>query len=350
RVSGKRIPKRSLLMIVTQLSIMTRSGVDLADAVRSIAVRATNPLVRDSLSSVHASLEAGLPLFKALAEQGDRYDAVMTSSVAAGEASGRLSEVLSNLATLMRDDIRTQSSIRSAVSYPLVLTLVTFGVLTAMIFFVLPQFRGIYETSRAPTPVVTQMLLDMSVVLRKYWWVVVGLVALMGASLMQLLRSTEGRRWLDRLWFRVPLLGSVCRFLFSGRLFRLQGVLLESGVPLLEVLQLTQKVFKNAVVVEMNQRMQEAVLQGREMSSALAGATCVPEGALEMVATAEANGQLAGVLETVGEFFESEGEQQLKEFMKIAEPAIIVVMGVIVGAIVMAVMLPMLDLSSAGSM
>lgn len=347
---GKPLRRRSLMMVVTQLSIMTKSGVDIADAIRSIAARAADPEVRDSLNSLYTSLEAGTPLSKALEAQGERYDGVVIASVAAGEASGRLPEVLTSLSSLIRDEIRTRGAIRSVLSYPIVLTLVTLGVLTAMVFFVLPQFRGIYENSPKATPFLTQLLLDAASGLRTYWWLVAAVVAAALVALVQAARSTSGRRFLDRLGFRVPLLRNVCQYLITGRLFRLQGVLIESGVPLLEVLGLTRRAFRNSEVRDLHDRMEQAVLVGNEVSSAMEGALCVPEGAAEMIATAEANGEMAGVLQTVGEFFESEGEQQLKEAVKVAEPVIIVVLGVVVGAMVMAVMLPMLDLSTAAGM
>ena len=344
----KPLAKRDLLMIVTQLSIMTRSGVDIADAIRSIAGRATKPIVREALQQLHMSLEEGSRLSQAMAAQGDRFGGIVIASIAAGEASGKLSEVLGRLRVLMRDELRTRNAIRSVMSYPLVLTVVTAGVLAAMIFFVLPQFAGIYEASRAPTPAATQLLLTVAATLRQYWWAVAMLVAGAGIGGWRLFRSGSGRPWIDRMFYRLPLLRDVSRPLGIGRAFRLQGALLESGVPLLEVLQLTKSVSTNTLMQALNERMQQAVLVGKCMSSALAQSECVPEGALEMVATAEANGQLAGVLQTVGEFFESEGEQQLKDLVKIAEPAIIVLLGLVVGGIVLAVMLPMLDLSAVG--
>ncbi len=236
------------------------------------------------------------------------------------------------------------------VSYPIVLGIVTLGVLTGMIFFVLPQFAGIYASSRAPVPVVTAMLLTGASYLRTWWWLFAIVAGVTGGTAWKFLRSPSGRRLVDTQCFRIPVLRDVCRSLSVGRMFRLQGVLLESGVPLLEVLQLTNDISNNAQVKSLNTQMQAAVLVGKTMSSALVDNICVPDGALEMVATAENNGQLADVLQTVGEFFESEGEQKLRDVVKIAEPAIIVTLGVIIGAIVLAVMLPMLDLSSAGRM
>ncbi|TWT35922.1 Type II secretion system protein F [Posidoniimonas corsicana] len=340
--------KREQVMFVTQLAIMTRSGVDVADAIRSIASRATRPGLRSTMESLHELLQEGKCLSQAMSALPGQFDGVVIASVTAGEASGRLSDVLGRLGDLMRDELRTKSAIRSLVSYPLVLSMVTFGVLTAMVFFVLPQFAGIYESSRAPTPVVTKLLLDGSMILRDYWWLAASVAAVAGVTAWRMLASASGRRMLDRIYFNMPLLSTVCRSISIGRSFRLQGVLLESGIPLLEVLELTKTVSRSTLMRELNEEMQQAVLVGKNMSSALLDSECVPDGAVEMVATAEANGQLSGVLQTVGEFFESEGEQQLKELVKIAEPVIIVLLGVVVGGIVLAVMLPMLDLSATG--
>lgn len=342
------ISKREQVMFITQLAIMTRSGVGVADALRSISARAKRPALRAAMEELHELLQEGKCLSQALAAHEGRFDGVVVASVTAGEASGTLPEVLGRLGALMRDELRTKAAIRSVLSYPIVLTIVTFGVLCGMIFFVLPQFAGIYESSRAPTPVVTRLLLDGASLLRAYWWATALAAAAAGAGLWRAARSTTGRRLLDNLCFSLPLLANVCRSLCVGRAFRLQGVMLDSGVPLLEVLELTQQASKSTLMRELNEEMQQAVLVGKSMSSAMNDSPCIPEGALEMVATAESNGQLASVLQTVGEFFEGEGEQRLKELVKLAEPVIIVLLGVVVGAIVLAVMLPMLDLSSAG--
>ncbi|TWT76142.1 Type II secretion system protein F [Posidoniimonas polymericola] len=348
RAVGGAITKREQVMFITQLAIMTRSGVDVADALRSISARAKRPALRAAMEELHELLQEGKCLSQALAAQAGRFDGVVIASVTAGEASGTLPEVLGRLGGLMRDELRTKAALRSVLSYPIVLTVVTFGVLTGMVFFVLPQFAGIYESSRAPTPVVTKLLLNGSSLLRAYWWLVALAAAGTCVAFWQVGRSTSGRRFFDNLCYSLPLLSSVCRSLSIGRAFRLQGVLLDSGVPLLEVLELTQQASRSTLMRELNHDMQQAVLVGKNMSSAMINSRCVPDGALEMVATAESNGQLAPVLQTVGEFFEGEGEQQLKELVKLAEPIIIVLLGIVVGGIVLAVMLPMLDLSSAG--
>ena len=348
-LTGKRpLAKRDLLLIVTQLSIMLRSGVDLADAVRSISQRSSSKPISEAMGEVYAALENGNSLSHALESRRDRFGGVMVASVAAGEASGRLPEVLARFSVIVRDELRLQSSIRSAISYPLVLIFVTSMVLAAMIFFVLPQFSGIYAASRAPTPAVTRLLLDAAALARNYWWLICGAIAVSSLVLYKHVRSPQGRKMVDRTMIKAPFVRTICASLFSGRMFRLQGVMLSSGVPMLEVLQLTRNSVGNACYADLIDRIEASVINGEGVAEVLADSPCVPNGAAEMISTAEANGQLGEVLQTVGEFYESEGEQLLRDAVKFAEPAIIVVLGLVVGAIVLAVMLPLLDLSTAG--
>jgi type II secretory pathway component PulF len=335
-------------MVVTQLSIMLRSGVDLADAVRSISQRSTSKSIGEAMREVYAALESGRSLSHALDAERHRFGGVMVASVAAGEASGRLPEVLARYSVIVRDELRLQSSIRSALGYPLVLIFVTSLVLAAMIFVVLPQFAGIYAASRAPTPAVTQLLLDGAALARTYWWLVLGgLVATVVLAVRQL-KSPRGRRRIDYAALRLPFIRTMFASLLSGRMFRLQGVMLCSGVPMLEVLHLTRNSIGNSCYSELIDRIEASVTNGEGVAEVLLDTPCVPIGAAEMISTAESNGQLGEVLQTVGEFYESEGEQLLRDAVKFAEPAIIVALGLVVGAIVLAVMLPLLDLSTAG--
>jgi type II secretory pathway component PulF len=344
------LPKQELLMILTQISIMLRSGVDLADAVRSISLRSQSGATRQSMALVYSALESGQKLSDALQQQQGRFSGVMIASIAAAEASGNLTEVLRRLTDIIKDQMRLANSIRSAISYPIVLMFVTSMVLMAMLFFVLPQFARIYESSRAETPLLTQLLLDFSAMVRASWPVIVTLGAALSAAAYRILKTTSAKRKLDHLLLRMPGLGPINRNLINGRLFRLQGSMLASGVPMVEVLGLTKHAVNNTQIVNLIGEVEGSVLQGEGMAPALRISNYIPDEAADMIGTAEANGQLAAVLQTVGEFYESQGEQKMRDFVKIAEPAIIVGMGLVIGSIVLAVMLPLLDLSRAGSM
>ncbi|MBX3422470.1 MAG: type II secretion system F family protein [Pirellulaceae bacterium] len=338
---------RELLTIVTQLSIMLRSGVDLADAVRSIATRSKRESIRQAMAAVYSSLENGCRLSDALQAQQRQFGALMVASVAAGEASGTLSDVLARVTQVLNDELRMRNSIRSALSYPLILTAVTSFVLAAMIFFVLPQFGDIYASAGARTPAMTRMLLDASELARSYWWLLLAAAGMVAASVWRYFASSNGRLVVDRVLLNTPLLRSICGPLISGRVFRLQGAMLSSGVPMVDALQLTRECVSNQCFKHMLDHVESTVINGEGVAVALRKYPFVPDEATDMIATAESNGQLASVLQTVGEFYESQGEQNLRDTIKFAEPAIIIGMGLMIGAIVLAVMLPMLDLSTA---
>lgn len=347
KANKRQLARRELLIVVTQLSIMLRSGVDLADAVHSISTRSKSESIRNAMSEVYAALEAGNSLSAALDHQRHQFGGVMVASVAAGEASGRLSEVLERLTQMINDELKLHSSIRSAVSYPLVLLSVTSLVMLAMVFFVLPQFGGIYKSSNAKTPLVTQLMLDGAELARGYWWLLLGLAITMAIAGWKWLQSSSGRACVDFWLLHLPILRSICGPLLSGRMFRLQGAMLSSGVSMIEVLELTKKSVSNRCFRDLVCQIEESVVAGEGMAAPLRSHSFIPDEAADMIATAEANGQLGNVLQTVGEFYESIGENKLRDAVKIAEPAIIVAMGLVIGAIVLSVMLPLLDLSSA---
>ena len=202
--SYKSLSKRELLTIITRLTIMLRSGVDLADAVRSISLRGGSARIEQAMRCLYSSLEAGKSLSQALEAQRHQFGGTLVASAAAGEASGKLIEVLSRLTQILKDDLRLQNSIRSTLSYPVVLFFVTLLVMSAMLFFVLPQFGGIYESAGAVVPPWTAIMLDISQLSRKYWW---GLFLLVGLLLLvcgYTIQTPMGRNKLDRLSCKHP--------------------------------------------------------------------------------------------------------------------------------------------------
>lgn len=346
-LAGKALAKSDQLLVVTQLAIMLRSGVDLADAVKSLSGRAKSERVRQVMSRVYHSLEQGKSLSYALELERASFGSVMVSLVAAGEAAGCLPDVLGRLSSMIRDEMRLRASLRSALGYPVVLLSVTFVVLLGMVFFVLPQFASIFESSQAEVPFITRLMLDGGQIARGYWWLFLIIALGAGIGCVSYARSVAGRRNLDRLIMRLPLVKGIATSLIAGRLFRLQGAMLESGVPMLEVLDLTRSSVGNTAYVDLLDDVRESVVTGEGFANLLRENPLIPDAAADMIATGEANGQLGSVLQTVGEFYESEGEEKLRDSVKIAEPAIIIGLGVVVGGIVLSVMLPMLDITTA---
>jgi type II secretory pathway component PulF len=236
--------------------------------------------------------------------------------------------------------------VRGALAYPAALSIISLIVIAALISFVLPRFAGIFKDIGVETPPSTQLLLALSSSIRTHGWLWgLGLAAAAFAAVR--LRSTEAFcRYRDRVALSLVLVRDVTRSILVGRTFRLLGVMLQSGVPLPEALKLSRSAVQNRCYRDLFSTLLDEVLNGRGLSQSLSLAPFIPADAAQMAATGERTGRLGPVLQLVGEFYEDDGERRLQELMKLLEPAIVVVMGVIVGFIVASVMLPMLDVSS----
>ncbi len=343
----KRITKRELMTLTSQLAIMTRSGVDLATALRNLAAQADHPALRAVLQEIHAEVLAGKPVSQALSSHEAVFGKSYIAGIAAAEASGRLPEVLDRLAMLLRGEMQLRSTVRGLMAYPVVLAAVAVLVVSGLIFFVLPQFAGIFEQMNLTLPFITQALISVSGELRSRWWLWGVLAAGAGWAAVRALKSPAGQAWIQSLLLNLRVLRDVSRPLWIGRALRLLSTMLASGVPLLESLRLTRASVNNVILDRFFQTLEQDVTNGRGLSPAFLAASFVPPAAAQMISTAEQTGTLAMVMELVGEFYEEEGQARLRALSTILEPLIIVVMGVVVAVVVMSVMLPIFDFATA---
>jgi type II secretory pathway component PulF len=325
---------------------MTKSGVDLASAFESLAQQSSNERVRKVLSRIHEDVTGGKAVSEAMRLQSDVFGDAYVASVAAGEAAGQLPEVLGRLADLQRSEIRNRATIRALLAYPILLATVSSSVVTCLVLFVLPRFQSIFEQFEVPLPAITQVLVAVSDVVRHFTWIWGPLLAVAIGGLIASRFTPGGRRWWDRALLNTVLIRDITRAFYIGRTFRLLGLMIESGVPLLEGLQLTRNAVRNSLYRELFKELEEAILNGRGLAASLIKAGFVPPVAAEMVLTAERTGTLGMVTELMGAHYEEEGESRLREFATILEPLIIVTMGVIVATIVVSVMLPMFDIAT----
>jgi type II secretory pathway component PulF len=344
---ARRISRKELVNLTSQLAIMTKSGVDLATALQSLVRQCGHPTLKVVLADVHENVLGGKKVSESLGQYPTIFNETFVASVAAGEASGRLPDVLHQLSQLLRGEMKLRNSLRTMLAYPVLLTLVSSGVLSALVIFVLPRFAQIFSDMDAELPVLTQMLLGISNEFRTRCWLWIPGGCAVVAGIWAFLRSATGIGLWDRIALGSPVLKDVTQTLIIGRLCRLLGLMVDSGVPLLDSLRLARASVKNSLYRELFQRLEDDVLNGRGLSTALQSCSFVPSSATEMIMTAEKTGALGTVSTMIGQHFEEEGEAKLKELVSVAEPAITVIMGVVVAVIVLSVMLPLFDLSSA---
>ncbi len=342
----RTIGRLEVAEVTSQLSIMTQSGVDLASAISSLASQCQRAALADVLGDVRDAVLSGHSFSDALKIHPAVFDPTFVATVAAGEASGRMAEVLMQLAKMQKNEIRRGREIRSLLTYPILLMAISGSVLSALVLFVLPQFTQIFDQYEMPLPIITQILLAIADELRLHWWIWGPLVIGIVSGLLSWRKTQTGRASLDKFWVRGPVVGKICSGMRIGETCRLLGLMLENGVTLLDSLRLTRQAIKNTQYKTLLRDLEEAVLNGLSLGSILQHAEIVPASAREMLITAENTGNLNEVTGILGEYYEEESEAKLRQLVGILEPTITVVMGAIVAVVVLAVMLPVFDLST----
>jgi type II secretory pathway component PulF len=325
---------------------MCRSGVDVASALGSLAAQCRRPALAHVLTDVHESVLAGHTLCDALGQHEETFGANYIATVAAGEASGRMPQVLEQLAKSQRSEIRSRRALKAMLTYPVLLMVVSSSVIVALVLFVLPRFADIFAQYELTLPPLTRLLIVVAEELRGRWFVWGPLAAGIVPGLLTWRKTQQGRRWLDSLWIHALVIREVYVAQLVARTCQTMGLMLESGVPLLESLRLTRQATTNLLYKELLAEMEEAVVNGQNLASALEHSDIIPQSVREMIVTAEATGKLGEVTQLLGAYYEEEAEGRMRQVVGLLEPVITVGMGVVVACVVLAVMLPVFDLST----
>jgi type IV pilus assembly protein PilC len=341
-----RIGKSDLLMVTCQLSVMTQAGIDLAEATRNIAQSCPHPALKKVLETLYEDVASGQSMSAALERQKRVFGESYVAAISAAEASGTMTTALNRLAELLRNEIRLRGALLSAMAYPGALCGIAGLVMAAIFFFVLPQFAEVFQDMGVDPPPLTSLLLGIGSAVRENL-----LLFLLGAGGAvaggwYLVRQPRTRRMWDNFQLNGFLLRKAVRSLLIGQSFRLLATMLQSNVPLLEAIRLCQRATRNSFYRDLFRQLEQEVEIGHGISETMMAAPFIPPGAAQMVQSAEQAGKLGEILETVGLFYEEQGERELNKLVKLMEPMIVVVMGVIVSLVVASVVLPLLDVTS----
>lgn len=345
--SGGMRGSKELSHFLRQLAVLVSTGTPLVESIAALERQTPDGPWKDTLVDVRRRVEEGAQFSEAMAHHSRRFDAVCRSLVAAGESGGRLPEMLERLAMLVRQQQKIRGAVVGALVYPALLMLVSAGVITAMLFFVLPRFEGLFQTLGAPVPTSTRILLDLAQYLRNNWyWVLGGVVAAAVAARLWL-TSPVGRRTVHRALVTLPTVGNVFRSMATARMARVLGVLLEGKVVLLDSIRLARESSGNACFADMLAQAEEHVSRGEAMSAVFSSSGLVPGAVCEAVRSGERTGRIGQVLTSVADYMDEDNELLVKTLMGIIEPVILIGLGVVISLLSASMFLPLFDLTSA---
>ncbi len=337
---------KELALWSRQLSVLVGSGTPLAKAMIAIERQATSDKWRSLLADLRGKVEQGTPLATAMSHNPATFNGVVQNLIAAGESSGQLDVMLARVASITRQQLKIRRSLIGALVYPSLLIVVGIGVTTLMLVGVLPRFSGLFETLDVPLPPTTKILVALSEVIRSYWWVISLLIMGAAVGLFFTITSPGSKRTLDGFVIRLPYLGKIVQNLATAKIARLLGIMLESHIPLLEALQLTKQSTGNALYADLMANAEAAAVCGESISAVFAGSTLIAPSVSEAVSHGEQNGKIGPILSDMADFLDEENDVVVKTAMNLLEPAILVLMGIVVGFIAVSMFLPLFDLTA----
>lgn len=341
----RRVSKSEIIYTTSQLSIMVETGITLSTALDGIVEQEQNPTLRAVLAELRDSVEGGEDFSTALARHPKHFDRRYVSLVKASEATGSLGAMLERIATYLRKELEARGRVRAAMTYPLVMMVMAVGVSGFLLTYILPKFTPIFKSKGMELPKPTRFMMAISDVLVGYWYIWTAAL-LAGIVAFLIFRKTEpGRRVLDRLKISLPILGPVFRKVVISRSIRTLATMLSSGVSVVDSIKLSAEVAGNCHYKQLWLEVLDGVTAGKRMCEVLSGNPLLPSVLVQMISSGEETGKLATVLERVSNHYDQEVDTALKTATSLIEPIMISVMGVVVGGIALALLLPIFSLS-----
>jgi type IV pilus assembly protein PilC len=349
-----KVKQADLILFANQLSVMLDSGVVLSDALDAIAEQSEHGVLRTVLFEVSEKVKAGENFSKALASYPKVFNAMFISMVKASEASGKMSEMLSVLSGYLEFENETKKQIKGALTYPFIMALMAVAATGTLMFFVLPRFTKIYEARGAALPRLTQMLVGFSSMLGDFeimttviTFITLGLIGLYSWS-----KTQRGRRIIDYIKLHMPILGSMFIDAVVTRSMRIMATMVNTGVNLLEAINIVRGSCENYYFQRLWLHVDGKIRDGYQLSESIIlspGRELIAPGVIQMLQAGEKSGTLGKVCNKISVFYEKKLDDSIKRVMTLVEPLMITILGIIIGTIAIALLLPVFRISSVVS-
>jgi len=342
---GSRPGLRDVTLFSRQFATVINAGLPVVQSLAILQKQAEKQGMKDALKKIREDVETGLPLSNALAKFPGIFNRLYVYLVRAGEASGNLDGILERVATYQEKQSELRGKIKSALTYPVVVLVIALGVTYFLLTGIVPQFAAILDQLGGDLPVITQVLIMISDFLRYQWWLLFGIIALLVVAFIFYYRTNHGRHVIDRMALRLPVFGPLVQKSAIASFSNTFGLLLRSGVNIIESIDITKGTAGNIIVEDVLEETKEAVQRGEQISNTLTRYPNVfPPLVSSMIAIGEETGAVDSMLEKIAQFYEREVDEAVSSLTAALEPMLIVFLGVIVGFIVAGMFLPMFSI------
>jgi type IV pilus assembly protein PilC len=340
------IPAREFLVFNQELATLLKAGMPLVQSLEILRTRLSHSLFKAVLDDVYDKVRAGTALSDAFASHGALFPGVYTASLMAGEKSGSLETVLRRYVAYVKIIAGVRRRTISALVYPAVLLALSLAVVSIIVVKVVPEFSTFYGQFNRDLPLVTRGIVAVSDGVRAYWPIIAVLAAAVGVGLNAWLRRRGQRERFDRLVLSVPGIGPTARKFATSQLARTLATLLGGGIPLVSAIEIASRSVSNRSMAASMEEVGRRVREGESFATAMAGRDVFPDVAVKMAEVGEATGALQEMLNSLADFYDEEIETDLGRFVTLVEPALLVIMGIVIAGLLLALYMPLFQLSA----
>ncbi len=344
KFGGSGVSTKDLAIFTRQFATMISAGLPLVQCLDILAKQSSKPSFGRVIAEVTREVESGSTLSDALGKHKTVFDDLFRNMVAAGEAGGVLDEILMRLATYIEKADALKRKIQSAMVYPAVVLTVALGATAFMLIFIIPTFAKMFMDFGGELPLPTKIVLALSNFLQHFWWTIVLAIVAAAVAFQRYYSTENGKRVVDGLMLKFPVLGDVLLKGGVARFTRTLGTLISSGVPILSGLEITARTAGTKIIAESIMTARASIREGETVSAPLKASGVFPPMVVQMISVGEQTGALDEMLTKIAVFYEAEVDTAVDTLTSIIEPVMIVVMGGIVGGMVVAMYLPMFKL------
>ena len=341
----KKVKIEDVVLFSRQLATMVEAGIPIIQALDALQDQADNPTFKKIIGEVKEEIQHGSSLANAFSKHPQVFDSLFINMVRVGETGGVLNEVLDRISSYMEKILKLKRKIQSAMTYPAVVVSMAIIITTVLIVKVVPTFAEIYGSFGQKLPAMTQLLITLSDILKKWLVLIVAVIILTVLALIRWHKTHRGSRVLDGMTLKMPVFGELIRKVVLSRFSRTLATLVQSGVPILESLDIVQKTVGNTVVADVVEDVKQHVREGESIATPLERTDVFPRMVTRMIAIGEKSGEIEKMLLKVAEFYDDQVDRAVESLTSIIEPVIIGLLGIVIGFIVIALFMPILNIT-----
>ena len=342
-----RIPTREFLVFNQELATLLKAGMPLVQSLDILRRRVNNPVFKSVLDDVYERVRAGSALSEAFEAHGALFPGVYTASLLAGEKSGNLEQVIRRYVTYVKVVEGVRRKTISALIYPAVLLALSLVVVAILVLRVVPQFSGYYEQFGKELPLSTRVIVAVSNYATAYFGLLILTIVTVAVGVWLWLKRPGQREKFDRTVLGLPMLGPIARKFATSQASRTLATLLGGGIPLVNAIDVAARSIRNRYMARELQIASQQVREGRALAAAMTDSGAFPDVALKMVEVGEQTGALQEMLNSLSDFFDEEIDTSLSRFVTLVEPTLLIIMGVVIASLLLALYMPLFNLSNA---